>query len=106
VCENVIDKLMGGSPADHLDRYQAVSPMRLAPIGARQVLIVGVQDRSWGPVGRAYYAHAVAAGDSAVRLVEAPESGHFDIIAPPTTSWRLVVELVRTMFEQKRGRQR
>jgi hypothetical protein len=54
-CGNVIDKLMGGSPADHADRYAAASPMKLVPVGVPQTLIVGARDRSWAPIGRLYY---------------------------------------------------
>jgi acetyl esterase/lipase len=98
VCGNVIDKLMGGSPDRVPDRYRAVSPGMLAPIGVPQILIVGGQDRNWGPPGRAYHALAAAAGDTLARLVEAPGSGHFDIIAPTTTTWPLVVQSLRTLF--------
>ena len=98
VCENVIDKLMGGSPTQQPERYNAVSPMRLAPVGVPQVLVVGALDRTWAPPGRAYYARALASGDSAVKLVDAPESGHFDIIAPTTTSWRLVIEALMSLM--------
>lgn len=102
VCENVIDKLMGGSPAQHPDRYAAVSAMQLVPIGVPQVLIIGALDRTWGPPGRAYYARAIAAGDSTVRMVEAPESGHFDIIAPTTNSWRLVIDAIQSLSASRR----
>ncbi len=98
VCGNVIDRLMGGSPADHPNRYQAASPMRLAPIPVPQVLVVGAKDQSWGPSGRAYYAHARAAGDTQVRLIEATESGHFEVIAPKSSSWPLVMESLRSLF--------
>jgi acetyl esterase/lipase len=98
VCGNVIDRLMGGAPDRVPDRYRAVSPGMLAPIGVPQILIVGGLDRNWGPPGRAYYALATAAGDTLARLVEAPASGHFDIIAPTTTTWPLVVQSLRTLF--------
>ena len=98
VCSNVIDKLMGGPPDRVPDRYRDVSPGMLAPIGVPQFLLVGGQDRNWGPPGRAYYALATAARDTLARLVEAPASGHFDIIAPTTTTWPLVVQSLRALF--------
>ena len=91
VCNGVVDKLMGGSPSEVADRYADVSPGLLVPLGVPQTLVIGGQDRSWGPPGRAYHATAVAARDTLVRLVEAPESGHFDIIAPTTTTWPIVL---------------
>ena len=97
VCGGVVDKLMGGSPDQVPERYRDVSPAALVPIGVPQTLIVGGVDRSWGPPGRAYHGLAVAARDSLVRLVEAPESGHFDIIAPTTSTWRLVMQALRDL---------
>lgn len=90
VCGNVIDKLMGGSPSARADRYAAASAMQLAPIGVRQTLVIGAKDASWGPAGRAYFARTRAVGDSAVRLIELPESGHFEMIDPRSSSWAAV----------------
>jgi acetyl esterase/lipase len=89
-CGNVIDKLMGGPPSAHEDRYAAASPMRLAPVGAPQTLVIGAKDASWGPIGRSYFARTRAVGDSAVRVVELPESGHFEMIDPGSSSWPAV----------------
>jgi acetyl esterase/lipase len=97
-CGNVIGRLMGGSPAEHPDRYAAASPMKLAPIATPQLLVVGAHDQSWGPVGRAYYARARAAGDTAVHLLEASESGHFEMIAPATTTWPIIFGSLKTFF--------
>ena len=90
VCNDVIDKLMGGSPSAHDDRYAAASAMRLAPVGVPQTLVIGAKDASWGPVGRAYFARTRAVGDSTARLVELPESGHFEMIDPGSSSWPAV----------------
>ena len=94
VCGNVIDGLMGGPPADFPERYDAASMMRLPPPTVPQTLLVGALDRSWGPVGRTYFEHARAAGDTLARLVELPESGHFEMIVPGTSTWpRVLAEL-------------
>jgi hypothetical protein len=98
VCGNVVDKLMGGSPEQFPERYRDVSPSLMLPIGVPQVLIVGAQDRSWGPVGMGYHAMTVAAMDTLVRLVTAPAAGHFDVIAPTTTTWPLVMTALRELF--------
>jgi acetyl esterase/lipase len=90
VCGNVIDKLMGGSPATQANRYAAASAMRLAPVGVPQTLIVGARDASWGPVGRAFFARTRELGDTSAHLIELPESGHFEMINPASSSWSLV----------------
>jgi acetyl esterase/lipase len=97
VCGNVIDKLMDGSPADQPDRYAAASPMQLAPIGVPQQLVIGLLDRTWTPIGRSYIARAGAVGDTLVQVLEAPESGHFDLLAPDTTTWPLVVRALKQL---------
>ena len=90
VCGNVVDKLMGGSPAAREDRYAAASPMRLAPVGVPQTLLIGAKDASWGPIGRSYFARTRAVSDSTVRVIELPESGHFEMIDPGSSSWAAV----------------
>ena len=98
VCGRVMDRLMGGSAESFPDRYRDVSPALLAPIKVPQIVVVGGQDRSWGPGGRTYYANAVATGDSLVHMIEVPEAGHFDIIAPTTPAWRVVMQALRDSF--------
>ena len=97
VCGDVINGLMGGSPDSHPERYDVTSPMRLMPVGVPQRLIVGARDGAWGPSGRAYFEHARAAGLSPVTLREAPESGHFEVIVPSTTTWPLVLRELETL---------
>ncbi|HVT39252.1 MAG TPA: alpha/beta hydrolase [Gemmatimonadaceae bacterium] len=98
ICGKVIDRLMGGSPTDHPDRYAAASPMQLAPIALPQLLVIGAYDQAWAPIGRSYFARAQAAGDTAVHVIDAPESGHFEMIAPATTTWPLVISSLRALF--------
>jgi acetyl esterase/lipase len=90
-CGGAIDGLLGGGPDGVPERYDAASPMRLMPEGVPQTLVVGGQD-SWAPSGRTYADAARADGGSPVELVEIPESGHFEVIAPWTTAWTRVLE--------------
>ena len=92
--------MMGGGPEEVPARYDAVSPMRLMPAGVPQRLVVGAFDANWGPSGQAYYAAAVEAGLSEVSLVEAPESGHFEVIAPMSSTWAIVIEELRQLTEE------
>ncbi len=105
VCGGVVDGLMGGSPGVHPERYEVGSPMRLMPVDVPQRLIVGTHDRAWGPSGRAYFEQARTAGRSPVTLREAPESGHFEVIVPSTSTWPLVLqELESLSLEVKKAR--
>jgi len=89
-CDNVIDRLMGGSPEQVPDRYRQASPKEMVPLGVRQVLIMGRHD-PWTRVADAYFEAAKAAGDDVQRL-EAAESAHFEMIVPTTTTWPQVRE--------------
>jgi acetyl esterase/lipase len=102
-CGGVAGRLMGGSPADHPDRYAAASPMQLAPIAVPQVLVVGAHDDTWGPYGRSYFARARAAGDTSVELVVAPQAGHFELISPKTTTWPIVIGALKSLFARIGG---
>ena len=97
VCGHVIDGLMGGSPEERPERYRWASPMQNAPGDVPQTIVVGKYDTDWGPSGRRYYDLASKRGDD-IRLIEAPESGHFDIIDPDSSSWELVLQTVQEML--------
>jgi pimeloyl-ACP methyl ester carboxylesterase len=73
------------------------------PLGVPQILLLGQHDGNWTPVGRRYFEKAKAAGDD-VRVVEAPESGHFEMIDPDSTTWPLVTDALRDLLQQLKRR--
>ena len=89
VCDHVIDRLMGGSPAALPERYAAASPPEMVPLRTRQIILTGAHDARWLPVGMRYVEAARKAGDD-VEHVMAPDSGHFEVISPTTSTWELV----------------
>ena len=97
-CDNVIDRLMDGSPAERPDRYAYVEPARMAPIGVSQILLMGVHDTVWTPFGEAYAMAAQSIGDTDIKRVMAPASGHFEMITPGTSTWPLVLDAVRAFL--------
>jgi len=99
VCDSVIEKLLGGSPESQPDRYAMGSPMNLIPLGVPQILILGKHDANWAPVGRRYFEAAKATGDD-VRIIDAPESGHFEMIDPDSTTWPLVTAVARDLLDR------
>ena len=74
--------------------------MRLAPISVPQTLVIGALDATWAPPGRAYYNRAVTVGTEDVRVVDLPESGHFEMTLPSTTSWPLVIAELHETFRR------
>ena len=89
VCGHVIDGLMGGSPRAFPERYAAASPVELVPTGTPQLVVIGQHDSSWAPVGRRYIKAAKSKGAD-IKVIEAPESGHFEMIDPSTSTWPLI----------------
>ncbi len=81
----VIARISGG-------RFAETSVPRLAPLGVRQVLINGMQDRIIPTAyAEGYAAPMRAAGDDVrVRLID--RTGHVELIAPETAAWAATVE--------------
>ena len=88
---------MGGSPKQVPGRYRDASPMARIPLGIPHTVLVGYLD-GYEMLGRSYFYTATAAGDEQIRLVSAPESGHFEMIDPKSSTWPLVLEALRALF--------
>lgn len=97
VCGHVIDKLMGGSPQQVPDRYRWGDPTLAAPADVPQVLVIGKHDANWAPPGLRYFQAAKERGDN-VRVIDATESGHFEMIDPDSSTWPLVLEAARNLL--------
>ena len=84
----VIGKLTGG-------KFEDTSVPRLAPLGVRQVLINGMQDRIIPTAyAEGYAAPMRAAGDDVkVRMID--RTGHVELIAPESAAWAATVEEIR-----------
>lgn len=79
----VIVPFMGATPAEQPQRYAQVDSSARLPLGTQQYLVAStVLDPD---TARAYRTKAAAAGDK-VELLEVKDGGHFDIIAPGTSS--------------------
>jgi acetyl esterase/lipase len=92
-CGGVLDQLIGGSPAAFPDRYAAASPA--LPLGVPQAVIIGAHDSQFASFGRSYARIATSQGDTQLRLLDAPDAGHFDLIAPMTSTWNIVLKALR-----------
>jgi len=91
VCGNVIDKLMGGSPEQYPERYMEGSGTNRLPLPIPQTIVIGEYDENWGPVGHMYVEQAIQKGNSPL-VINANESGHFEMIDPDSSTWPLVLK--------------
>ena len=97
-CGGIMDPLMGGSPATVPDRYRDASPGELLPIGVPLAIVIAERDASFKEFGRSFAAKARAAGEGGLSVIDAPNAGHFDVVAPVTPTWTLVLQAVREVF--------
>ncbi|WP_405101825.1 alpha/beta hydrolase family protein [Micromonospora sp. NBC_01412] len=89
--------LLGGSPAEHPERYADADPAVRVPPPTPTVVVHGTLDRQV-PVAlsRSYVAAARAAG-SRIRLVELPGCEHFGLIDPESSAWPEVALALRSL---------
>ncbi|MFQ5790816.1 MAG: alpha/beta hydrolase family protein [Acidobacteriota bacterium] len=107
VCDNVIDKLMGGSPEEVPDRYRQGSPIEMIPLGVPQILVNGAHDLPRRLAAVEGYAQAARDAGDSVQVITAEDSAHFEVIAPDSSTWPMVrdaalslVGLVRASTEK------
>ena len=100
VCSDaVITKLIGGTPSEMPQRYKEASPVNLLPIGVKQVLIIGAQDKAVPPeTGKKYEEDAKKKGDD-VRLIVIENAAHFEVIAPGSIAWPKVEEMALSLLK-------
>jgi acetyl esterase/lipase len=97
-CGGIMEPLMGGSPASASDRYAAANPGQLLPTAVPQGVIIGARDISFRSFGRAYVELARSNGEKQLRAIEIPAAGHFDVIAPTTSAWTVVIRELRELM--------
>nr|WP_118857869.1 alpha/beta hydrolase [Sphingomonas mesophila] len=84
----VVAKIAGG-------RWAETSIPRLAPIGVRQVLVNGTQDRIIPNAFASDYAAAMRARGERVTVRMVERSGHVELIAPDSAAWQVAVGEIR-----------
>jgi acetyl esterase/lipase len=95
----IVIRLMGGTPAEHPDRYNAGSPIELLPTGARQVLVHGAADDTV-PVSQseAFVERAEILGDRST-LVKLDRVGHYELIDPESEAWPSIARAVLSLLD-------
>jgi acetyl esterase/lipase len=96
----VVEKMLGGSPAEVPEHYAQTSANKMLPLGIPQVLIWGRRD-PFNPISvfETYTQAAKEAGDPA-RLVSIPEAGHFEIVSPFSAAWPAVEGEILTLLKK------
>jgi len=87
----VVERLMGGTPDQYPDRYEAGSPIELLPTGTRQVLVHGSADNVV-PVSQSenFVERAEEVGEHST-LAKLDGVGHFELIDPESDVWSVVI---------------
>lgn len=96
-CGNAATRLMGGSPEEYPERYAAGSVAHRIPRSTPQIAVVGRYDETWRPVG-VRYARAAAEQGAPIEVIDAPESGHYEMIDPDSTTWPLVLDAAKRLL--------
>jgi acetyl esterase/lipase len=94
----VIEKLVGPPTLSSRNVYADTSIPRLAPLGVRQVLINGLQDRIIPTSYAADYAAKMRAAGDKVKVRMIDRTGHVELIAPETAAWAAAVEEIQAAF--------
>jgi acetyl esterase/lipase len=84
-----VTNLLGGTPAQHPERYRDSSAMSFLPLGIPQEFIAGGLLNSLPNQVRTYQSEARAKGE-AVTVTSLPGAGHFDMLLPASQHWRVL----------------
>ena len=97
---DAVERLMGGTPLEHPERYAAASPAELLPLGMSQLVIHGAKDEAL-PVAlsRRHVEAARATGDP-VDYVELPDAGHMDFLDPASAAHATLLGWLVRRFRQ------
>jgi acetyl esterase/lipase len=100
-CNGAVTPLMGGTFAEVPDRYRAVSPVERAPMGQRMVLVHGEADPIVPVAQSRKLATRERAAGGSPETTFIPGAGHFDLVAPQSAAWPIVVRAVRALSERR-----
>lgn len=98
-CNVAVHPLMGGTPAEHPDRYKAVSPVERVPIPVPVRIVHGERDPIVPLAQSREFVERDRAAGGTVELDVVPGLGHFDLVAPTTTAWPAVVRAIRSLVQ-------
>jgi acetyl esterase/lipase len=99
-CNTAVPGILGGEPKDVPERVAEINPVDLVPLAVPVRMIHGAID-SIVPLAQSteFMLKARAAGDD-VRTVIIDGAGHFDLIAPFSVAWAMVLQEVQSLLEK------
>ena len=97
----VVERLMGGTPDEYPDRYDAGSPIELLPAGSRQVLVHGTVDDIVPLSQSERFVQRAEELSEQSTLVKLEDVSHFELIDPETDAWRIVARAVLPLLGLK-----
>jgi acetyl esterase/lipase len=99
VCgEQIVERLLGGTPAELPARYREASATGLLPIGTKQHLLIAERHNDqWIDAVRSYAAAAKTAGDPATVTIM-KDAGHFDGLNPRAPAWKDVLTSIQSLI--------
>jgi acetyl esterase/lipase len=100
----VIEKLVGPPTLSSRNVYADTSVPRLAPLGVRQILINGLQDRIIPTAYAEDYAGKMRAAGDRVKVRMIDRTGHVELIAPETAAWAAAVEEIEAALGRRERR--
>ncbi|MEN2785648.1 alpha/beta fold hydrolase [Sphingomonas qilianensis] len=97
----VVGALLGKPTPGRPDIYRDTSVPRLLPLGMRQDLVNGQEDRIIPMrLATGYVAQAQKAGDS-IALHVVPQTGHVELVTPDTAAWAKTRQLLAAALAQR-----
>jgi dipeptidyl aminopeptidase/acylaminoacyl peptidase len=101
--DNVVPKLLGGTPEEVPHRYDAASPARRLPIGAPLLLIHGERDDDVPVhISREFAAAAREAGDEC-ELVVIHDESHYEHLEPGSRCWAATTSWLDARADDRRA---
>lgn len=98
-CGNpAVESLLGGVPDSVPDRVREASPIERIPLGIPSVHIAGERDFIAPTAVRDAFAEAARQRGDRATVITIPEQGHFEAMAPSTTTGRAVIAAVLAML--------
>lgn len=96
---NVIDQLLGSSDSQIMgNRYTQISPYELLPLGIKQILITGKDDRAAPPESLTAFAHQAKTLGDDLETIIIEDAGHFEVIAPTSPAWPIIKQKILSLF--------